>query len=56
MKTYEVEVRRISYMTVFVEAENEEDAEVKAWDKVGSSEDDICDSDWYLESVKETFE
>ena len=35
MKTYEVELRRVSYITLTVEAENEDDAEEKAWAEIG---------------------
>ena len=31
MKTYEIELRRTSFITVTVEAENQEQAEDKAW-------------------------
>ena len=34
MKTFEVELRRTSYITITVEAENEDDAEDKAWAQV----------------------
>ena len=34
MKTYEVELRRTSYITMTVEAENEDDATDQAWARV----------------------
>jgi hypothetical protein len=34
MKSYEVEVRRTSYITLTVEAENEEQAEELAWQEI----------------------
>ena len=41
MKTYEVELRRVSYITLTVEAENEDDAEEKAWAEVAGRADKI---------------
>ena len=34
MKTFEVELRRTSYITITVEAENEDDAEMLAWQQI----------------------
>ena len=53
-KTYEVELRRISYVTVTVEADNEDDAEIKAWAEIESNDGNI-DSSWDVESVEEIF-
>jgi hypothetical protein len=53
MKTYEVELRRTSYITVNVEAENEDDALDKAWVECGHRTDDN-DAVWDVESIEET--
>lgn len=34
MKSFSVEMRRTSFITVFVEAENREEAEQKAWKEI----------------------
>jgi hypothetical protein len=55
MKTYEVELQRTSYITITVEAEDEDDAEKKAWQRIEQDCVNINDSHWYLESVEEIF-
>jgi hypothetical protein len=55
MKTFEVELRRTSYITLTVEAENEDDAEDKAWAQVEADNVNINDSQWDVESVEEIF-
>jgi hypothetical protein len=54
MKTYEVELQRTSYITVTVEAENEDDAEAKAYKQVHQDyyKDDAS---WTTESIEEIF-
>ena len=49
-KTYEVELRRVSYITVTVEAENKDEAEELAWAEC----DDRADKDatWDVASVE----
>ena len=51
MKTYEVELRRTSYITVTVEADDEEDAQNKAWAECGGRDSD--DAVWDVESIEE---
>lgn len=52
MKTYEVELRRTSYITMTVEAENPEQAEDKAWEKL--QYDPVNDvASWDVESIEE---
>jgi hypothetical protein len=55
MKTFEVELRRTSYITITVEAENEDDAETKAWARIEADNVNINDSQWGVESVEEIF-
>lgn len=53
MKTYEVELRRTSYITVTVEAENQEAAEELAWLELDKHEHEDGYADWALESIEE---
>ena len=53
MRTYEVELRRTSYITLTVEAENEDDAEEKAWREIENGRTDIYDAQWDVESIEE---
>jgi hypothetical protein len=54
MKTFEVELRRTSYMVVTVQAETVEEAEDLAWDcvskRVNFADDDAS---WDVESIEE---
>jgi hypothetical protein len=50
-KTYEVELRRTSFIVVTVEAENEDDAEALAWEKLKAQEF-MGDSSWDIESIE----
>ena len=52
MKTYEVELRRISYITVAVEAEDEDSAEELAWREVDTTPNSD-DATWDLNSIEE---
>jgi hypothetical protein len=52
MKTYEVELRRTCYITLTVEADNEEDALDKAWAECGDRTDSD-DATWDVESIEE---
>jgi hypothetical protein len=58
MKTYEVEMRRTSYVTVTVEAESIEDAKDKAWEEVTSdgSWGTNNDASWDIEYAEEVRE
>jgi hypothetical protein len=53
MKTYEVELQRTSYVTITVEAENEDDAEAKAYKQIETRY--FTDSNWSTESIEEIF-
>jgi hypothetical protein len=55
MKTFEVELRRTSYITVTVEAEDAEQAETKAWVEAGVR-GDFGDAYWEVESIEEAKE
>lgn len=53
MKTFEVELRRTSYITVTVNAENQEAAEEIAWLELDKHEHEDSYADWALESIEE---
>jgi hypothetical protein len=53
MKTYEVEYRRTSYITVTVEANSKEEADQKAWREIEHDRADINDACWELELIQE---
>lgn len=52
MKTFEVELRRTSFITVTVQAKDAEQAETKAWVEVGMRAD-FDNADWEVESIEE---
>ena len=49
MKTYEVELKRTSFITITVEAGSTEEAEFLAWQEVPAHEDGYAD--WDVQSV-----
>ena len=51
MKTYEVEMRRTSYIAITVQAESEDHAEELAWTNLSSL---ALGTDWEVESVELT--
>jgi len=51
MPTYEVTIMRTAYATVFVDAENEDEASERAWDKWDGQADDCAGTEIY--SVEE---
>jgi hypothetical protein len=53
MKTYQVELKRTSYIMVTVEAENEDEADRLAWEEIERGRADIYDAQWELESIEE---
>lgn len=52
MKTYNVELKRTSYITIVVDAKDLEEAEFLAWQEVERGRADINDAQWELESVE----
>jgi hypothetical protein len=56
MKTYEVELRRTSFILMTVEAENEDDAEALAWKQIESGDFRHEDAQWEIESVERMWE
>lgn len=53
MKTYNVELKRTSYITITVEANSTEEADHLAWQEVERGRADINDALWELESIEE---
>lgn len=51
-KTYEVELRRTSYIIITVEAEDEAQAEELAWAEIVIGKHDNADADWAVESIE----
>lgn len=56
MKTFEVELRRTSYIVLTIEAENEDEAETKAWGEIESGDYKHEDAQWDIESVERVWE
>jgi len=53
MKTYEVELKRVSYVILTVEAESQEAAENAAWLELQTSDYDEDTASWELTSIEE---
>lgn len=55
MKTYQVEFKRVSYVTLTVEAESADHAEETAWQALARDghHADINDAEWLTESISE---
>jgi hypothetical protein len=51
MKTYQVELKRTSYVTLTVEADSIEAAENAAWLELQTGDYNDTDADWSLEGV-----
>ena len=52
MKTYQVELKRVSYVNLTVEADNPEAAEDAAWLELQTADYDVFDAEWLLENVE----
>lgn len=50
MKTYEIEIRRTSYITIWVDAESKDQAEAKAWEDLNSNQY-TEDASWEIHSI-----
>jgi hypothetical protein len=53
MKTYQVELKRTSYINITVEAENKDAAEDAAWLELQASGYEGYDAEWTLGSIDE---
>jgi hypothetical protein len=52
MKTYQVELKRVSYVNLTVEADNPEAAEDAAWLELQTADYDVFDAEWLLENIE----
>jgi hypothetical protein len=53
MKTYQIELRRTSYVNLTIEAENVDEAEMLAWQELASDGSyGDSDSNWEVESIE----
>jgi hypothetical protein len=53
MKTYQVELKRVSYVNLTVEADSLEAAEDAAWLELQTGDYDDYDADWSLSEIEE---
>ena len=53
MKTFEIDVRRTSFITLLVDAENEQEAEKLAWHKIQYDPVNDDHASWDIESIEE---
>jgi hypothetical protein len=56
MKTFEVELKRESYITLTIEADSRDDAEAKAWHELEQNYPHINDSTWDINYINEVEE
>jgi hypothetical protein len=52
MKTYQIELKRVSYVNLTIEAETAEQAEEIAWLELDAHEHRDSDADWGIESIE----
>lgn len=55
MKTFAVELKRTSYVTVYVDAETKEQAEDAAWLELQTNNYDDIDASWECSDIYEQF-
>ena len=54
MKSYQVELKRVSYVNMYVEAQSQDEAEHLAWDELASDKSwGEGNASWDLESIEE---
>jgi hypothetical protein len=53
MKTYQIELKRVSYVTLTVEAKDQNAAEDAAWLELQTGDYDCNDADWDLNHIEE---
>jgi hypothetical protein len=53
MKTYQIELKRTSYISFEIEADNAEAAEEAAWLELQTTDRDVSDADWDLNHIEE---
>ena len=55
MKRYAVELKRTSYVTVYVDAENRDQAEDAAWKEIEHGATDVYDAEWNISDIEELY-
>jgi hypothetical protein len=55
MKNFAVELKRTSYVTVYVEAETKEQAETLSWLEIERGHEPVEDADWECSDIYEQF-
>jgi hypothetical protein len=53
MKQFAVELKRTSYVTIYVDAETKDQAEDLAWLELEKHEHEDSDANWEMESIEE---
>jgi len=53
MRTYQIELKRTSYVNIMVDADDMTEAEALAWKDIEKNCVDINDADWELEFIEE---
>ena len=54
MKRYQVELKHVSYVNMYVEAQSQDEAEQLAWDELASDGSwGLNDASWELENIEE---
>ena len=53
MKTYQIELKRVSYVNVTVDAETQDEAEAQAWKQIENDYYKDWGSEWDRESIEE---
>jgi hypothetical protein len=52
MKTYQIELKRVSYVNLTIEADSQDEAEEIAWLELDAHEHRDSDANWEIESIE----
>jgi hypothetical protein len=52
MKTYQIELKRVSYVNLTIEANSQDEAEEIAWLELDAHEHRDSDANWEIESIE----
>lgn len=52
MQIYQVELKRVAYVTMTIEADNQDQAEMLAWDELVTDGSWGTDAEWFVESIE----
>ena len=53
MKTYQIELKRVSYVNLTIEAESQDEAEEAAWLELQTGDFDCNNAQWDIEFIEE---